>query len=137
MAKLLEERLRFRILRAVLFVSNVTSLIIDLMIIIGGKKFVSLILDVPDADPISIRIFAGIEAVICTIALIGVILRHFYTVALYCTLLVLYLVCAAIFTRVPVFWFFFLGAILVTLAIVFAYMLFLVKKQRVNNPYNI
>ena len=137
MPKPLEERLRFRILRAVLFVSNVTSLILDLMIIIGGKKFVSLFVDVPDADPITIRIFAGIEAVICTIALIGIIARHFYTVALYTILLILYLLCAAVFTRVPVFWFFFLGAILATLAIIFTYMLYLIKQRQRTNPYNI
>ncbi len=137
MTKPLEERLRFRILRAVLFVSNVTSLILDLMIIIGGKRFVELFITLPDDASVSIRIFAGIEAVICIIALIGIIRRHFYTVALYCALLVLYLLLAAVFTRVPVFWFFFFGAILSTLAIIFAYMLYLVKKRRETNPYNI
>ncbi|KAI2797326.1 hypothetical protein RDWZM_010214 [Blomia tropicalis] len=137
MAKPLEERLRFRLLRAVLIVSNITSFILDLMILIGGKKFVSLFLTIPDADEVSIRIFAAIEATICLIALFGLVLRHFWTVAVYSTLLVLYLLCAAVFTRVPVFWFFFLGAILATMAIIFTYMLHLVRVRRQNNPYNI
>ena len=137
MTKPLEERLRFRILRAVLIVSNITSLILDLLIVIGGKKLVSMVMNIPDADETSIRIFAAIESVICCIALFGTIRRHFPTSAVYCCSLIIYLILAAIFTRVPVFWFFFLGAILAILAIIFTYMLYTIRQRRKNNPYNI
>ncbi|KAH7644650.1 uncharacterized protein LOC124499430 [Dermatophagoides farinae] len=141
MSKLLQERLRFRLLRAVLFVSNVTSLIINVLILIFGLDFIKAFIRVPDATDPTVRTFAIIECCLCTIAIIGIIMRNFYTFTVYTVLLIVYLVCAAIFTRVPVGWFFLLGFILVSLAVLFDYLLWLNRKQlkqmKRENPYKI
>lgn len=137
MGKPLEERLRFRVLRAILFVSNLVSLILDLLILIFGKKFVDVFLSVRDADPTPMRVFAALEACLCILALFGIVLSSFYTFTAYTVLLTLYLLCAAVFTRVPVVWFFLLGAILVVMAIAFSWMLYLIRERRSRNPYQI
>ena len=138
MTKPLRECLRFRILRAILFVSNLTSLILDLIILIFGKKVTDLIIpNVKDTDPTYLRIFAAIEATLCVIALFGIVLTNFFTFATYTSLLTFYLLCAIVFTRVPFLWFFFLGAILVAMAIAFSWMLYEIRRQRRQNPYNV
>lgn len=139
MTKPLEERLRFRLLRAVLFVSNIVSLIIDLLIVVFGKKFLKLIVanELRDATSTWLRIFAAIEVVIALLALFGIVLRSFYVFTAYTTLLVVYLLAAAVFTRVPFTIFFLFGFILVILASIFSYMLWTIKERRKNNPYNV
>lgn len=137
MSKPLEERLRFRLLRAVLFVSNIASLIVDLLIVVFGKKFLNLFTELRDATSTSLRIFAAIESILCLIALFGIVLRSFHLFTAYTCLLIVYLLGAAVFTRVPFTIFFLFGAILATLAIVFCYMLWSIRQRRKNNPYNI
>lgn len=137
--KPLEERLRFRLLRAVLFVSNIVSLIIELLIIVFGKKFLRLIAsnELRDANSTWLRVFAAIEVTIALIALFGIVLRNFYIFTTYTASLVVYLLVAAIFTRVPFTVFFLFGFILVILATIFSYMLWTIKERRKNNPYNV
>lgn len=139
MSKPLEERLHFRILRALLFFSSLSSMILEIIILIFGQSFIKLFVDIRDADPTMIRVFAAIECVLCLIAVFGSFLRHFYTFATYTVLLTIYLIGAAIFTRIPFIVSLLLGAILVTLAIIFTVMLWQIKKRKQNesdNMYN-
>lgn len=122
--------MRFLLLRAILFISNVTSLIINLLIVIFGTDFINSFVNLPRAKDETLRTFSIFECIICIIALVGIIRRHFYTFTLYTILLIVYIICAYIFTHVAVVWFFLLAIILISMVLVFNYFLYLYMKEQ-------
>lgn len=127
---MVEESLRFRILKWILLVSNITSLIVDILVVVGGKVLVSWFSNVPkEADDLMIRVFSAVEAIIVVIGLFGIIKRHFVVFAVHTALLILYFLVSLIFTRVLVLWFWILAVLLVSLTLAFLYLLYKLRKQ--------
>lgn len=128
MEPLVKESRPFIALKWILLVSNITSAIIDLLVIIGGRLVVNLFSYVPDdyeppSNDIMIRIFCAIELIICIIGIVGIIKRHFITFSVHTGLLILYFLAAIIFTRILISWFVFLAIVLSALTLTFLYML--------------
>jgi hypothetical protein len=131
------ESLRYKILKWILLVSNIVSLIADILVIIGGKRLVSVFKTVPkDADDLPIRIFSAVEAIIVVIAIFAIIKRNFVVFGVHCGLLILYFVVVAFFTKVLVIWFWILAVLLVILSLAFLYLLYELK-QKLENPYGV
>lgn len=137
MVETVEESLKYKILKWTLLVSNISSLIFDILVVIGGKAIVGWFTQVPkDAEDLPIRLFSVIEAVICVIAIFAIIKRHFVAFALHTALLVLYFVVCVFFTRVLGWWLWIFAIILVALTVCFLYLLFKLKR-RLENPYGV
>ena len=137
MVETVEESLIYKILKWTLLVSNISSVIVDILVIIGGKAIVGWFATLPkDAEDLPIRIFCVIEAIICIIAIIGIIKRHFVLFSVHTGLLILYFVVSAIFTRVIAWWLLIFAVLLSALTIWFLYLLYKLK-LRLENPYGV
>ncbi|XP_054163584.1 uncharacterized protein LOC128961377 [Oppia nitens] len=132
-----EESIKFKILKWILLVSNIVSLFIDLLVIIGGKVLVGWFASVPkDAEDLPIRIFCLIEAIICTIAIVGLLRRNFLVFSVHAALLILYFIASVILTRILVVWFLVFAILLTALTLWFLYELYKLK-LRLENPYGV
>jgi hypothetical protein len=131
------ESLKYKILKWILLVSNITSLIVDILVIVGGKRLVELFTTVPkDAEDLPIRLFSAVEAIIVVIAIFGIIKRNFVVFAVHCGLLTLYFAVSLFFTKVLVIWFWVLAVLLLGLSFGFLYLLYKLKKK-LENPYGV
>lgn len=126
----IEDTKRFFILKWILLISNVVSLISDVLVIIFGSAIVKLFASVPkEADEVKIRVFCAIEAVIVIIGIVGIIKKHFHIFTLHCALLLIYFIGSFIFTRILITWFVALAVLLVLLSITFDYFLYVLKTE--------
>lgn len=127
---MIEDTLVFKVLMWVLLVSNLTSLLIDLTVVIGGLAAVQWFSNVPDdANVTYIRVFSAIEAIIVIFGIFGIIKKHFEVFTIHTTLLIIYFIIAIIFTRILISWFVLLAIILSALTIGFLYLLYKRKNE--------
>ena len=127
---MIEDTLVFKVLMWVLFASNLTSLVIDLTVVIGGLTAVQWFSDVPDdANVTYIRVFSAIEAIIVIFGIFGIIKKHFEVFTIHTTLLIIYFIIAIIFTRILISWFVLLAIILSVWTVGFLYLLYKRKNE--------
>ena len=137
MVDTVEESLKYKILKWTLLISNISSLIVDILVVIGGKAFVAWFTTLPkDAEDLPIRLFSVVEAVICVIAIFAIIKRHFVAFSVHTALLILYFIACIFFTRVIGWWLWIFAFILVALTLWFLYLLYKLK-MRLENPYGV